>query len=407
MAGPMLTHAEPSQPVGRPARTTAPLAARRPSGRRGGRLGAAVAHVALIALVALLPACGEKAYYRVDLNGNTVQTDADGVPLPGQSSFTVASPHGPMGGGAMPGGTDNPHAAAGGTDNPHAMATDPDDSGVLRVVVTLKDGLGIDPARFTSLFVFARRDPTSKLPDLMIRVLNPEFPARVELTAANAMSPGGTQGAFSITARLDADSDVKAGIGDVQGISAEACVANGPPATVVLNQVLDGNGLGPRPEVGGAPPSFAGGGAPAAGGAPFAGGGGAPFAGGGAPQPSAEDLAGPRLKARIELDPSFASMDGKATLFVMVRSAKTARGMPLAVRRVEGASFPLEIEMGTENVPLQVDNKAEMLQGDIVISARLSMSGGVIGATGDLETDSLPIQAGGEAVTLALDHRRQ
>ncbi len=120
-----------------------------------------------------------------------------------------------------------------------------------------------------------------------------------------------------------------------------------------------------------------------------------------APDAATADAVSPRFRGEVRLAPEFAELDGRHTLFIMLRSPKTPGGMPLAVKKVELATFPLAFEMGPENVPLDVDNKAEMISGEIRIVARLSVSGKLGGAAGDIEGELLSPPADGLVLNLS------
>ena len=297
-------------------------------------------HVRLAgALLLALPAgCGEEHHYAVDRQGNAQRVDEDGRPLPGATE---------------------PAAAAA----THA-------EGALHAIVQLDPALGVDPAAFACIFVMAWRD-ASGAPSLVQKFERPTFPLELEL------APDGTHGTelsggYLITARLDADGDALAQPGDVQGSATQLVAAGSLPVTVVLNEWI-------RAETATAP----------AGAAPVA-----PAAADAAGQPpTSEELAGPRFKGSVQLAPEFAALDGKHTLFVIVRPA-AMQGMPIAVKKFAAATFPLEFDLGMESVALDVDNKREILEGELKVYARLSLSGQPIGQPGDIEAEGVVTSAG-------------
>ena len=120
-----------------------------------------------------------------------------------------------------------------------------------------------------------------------------------------------------------------------------------------------------------------------------------------APAAASADAASPRFRGEVRLAPEFAALDGRHTLYIMLRSPKTPGGMPLAVKKVELAAFPLAFDMGAEHVPLDVDNKAEMIAGEIRMVARLSVSGKLGGAAGDIEGELLTRPADGLVLDLS------
>jgi hypothetical protein len=103
----------------------------------------------------------------------------------------------------------------------------------------------------------------------------------------------------------------------------------------------------------------------------------------------------------VRLAPEFAALDGRHTAFIMLRSPKTSGGMPLAVQKVDFARFPLAFDMGSENVPLDVDNKDEIIAGEILIKVRLSVSGKLTGGPGDIEGELLARPGDGLVVDLS------
>ncbi|HEX5011038.1 MAG TPA: hypothetical protein VFY71_11620 [Planctomycetota bacterium] len=307
-------------------------------------------------LLAILAGCGEEHHYAVDLQGNARRVDENGQPLPGQ---------------------------------PEVMAkADAASSGPLQVVVQLDPSLGVDPSTFKCLFLWASNDPRG-MPAVVDKVEHPQLPL------SRTLAPGGAHGTtlsgnYQIFARLDADGDASVQMGDVEGLSSRPSAAGGPPVTVVLTRRVTTEDLAPAPQ------------APAAAAAPLA-----PFAGGGMADhaPSPEDLAGPRFKGRVELAPEFAALDGKYSLFIILRSA-TSGGMPLAPKKVERAQFPVAFDIGTEAVALDVDNKTELLSGELKVYARLSLSGNPIGQPGDIESEPVITRAGPDPIVLTLNKKK-
>jgi hypothetical protein len=81
--------------------------------------------------------------------------------------------------------------------------------------------------------------------------------------------------------------------------------------------------------------------------------------------------------------------------------------MPLAVAMAPAPTFPHAFRITTLNVPLDVDNKAELLQGELKISARLALGSNPVGSPGDIESEPQLVKAGGAPVTLHLSKRRE
>jgi hypothetical protein len=298
--------------------------------------------VALVAaLFAALSACGDDG------------AQAQGGGAVAAAPHAAPDPHASM----------DPHAAAGGL--------------VIRGTVSLDPALGLDPAAFRCLYLLGRRTPGG--PASLVKKIEPvSLPQDFELQAGGS---AGGDASYIVSARLDQDGDATVALGDVEGVSSTPGVPGGAPLAIVLNQVVDAGGAAPRP----APETLA----PAAAPAPAA------------PAAAAVDPASPRFRGEVRLAPEFAALDGRHPLFIMLRSPKTPGGMPLAVQKVDFARFPLAFDMGAENVPLDVDNKDEIIAGEIRIVARLSVSGKITGGPGDIEGELLSRPGDGLIVDLA------
>jgi len=118
---------------------------------------------------------------------------------------------------------------------------------------------------------------------------------------------------------------------------------------------------------------------------------------------------GPRIRGTVELSDAFADRNGTATLYLSVKAGTSARGMPRAVQRVEAPRFPLAFDIGPEHVPLDVENKADLLLGDgLFVVARLDADGDALSKhPEDLEATPVPVVADGPPVTVTLDARRE
>jgi len=311
-------------------------------------------------LLAVLAGCGDTQHYAVDLQGNARRVDANGNPLPDEPTPPAAPA---------------PDATGG--------------SGPLQVVVQLDPTLGVDASAFKCLFLWASNDPRG-MPSVVDKVESPQLPVTRTL-APNSAHGTALSGDYQVFARLDADGDASPQVGDVEGIGTGMAAAGGPPVTVVLSRRIVAEDFAPQAQPDAAPPA-----------APTA-----PFAGGGTAQqaPSPEDLAGPRFKGRVELAPEYKALDGKYTLWIILRSP-TAGGMPLAPKKVERAQFPVEFDIGTEAVALDVDNKTELLSGELKVYARLSLSGNPIGQPGDLESEPVITRAGPDPIVLTLNKKK-
>jgi hypothetical protein len=133
---------------------------------------------------------------------------------------------------------------------------------------------------------------------------------------------------------------------------------------------------------------------------PFAGG---PSAGGARESkfPAGE---GPRFRGSVALDPQFAALDGRHTLWIIVRSA-AGGGAPIAVQRVDSARFPVDYDIGAEHTTTQSDDSHAILKGELKVTARLSLSGNPIKAPGDIEAEPVLMQGDDPPAALTLSVR--
>jgi len=99
----------------------------------------------------------------------------------------------------------------------------------------------------------------------------------------------------------------------------------------------------------------------------------------------ARPVPGPRFAGTVTLADEFAELDGQRTLFIVVKARK-GPPMPRAVHRVDGARLPYTFDIGSEHVMLQTDNPEVMLQGDLVIYARLDADGTPMSGPDDVES---------------------
>jgi hypothetical protein len=293
---------------------------------------------------ALAAGCGEQQHYEVSLDGSARRVDADGKPLPVAAS-----------------------ALAGARS--------------LTGVIELQSGLDVDTSDFDCVFVMARSNPQGAGSDFVRKLAVTGFPLRFELTDADAMHSGGApSAAYQIVARLDRDGDASAQFGDVQGVAAEPARPGGPPVRLVLNQVLTGDGAPPRAAT-------------------------EPGTSGGAVGPKFPPGEGPRFRGTITLAPGFADLDGRYTLYVIVRS-KAAQGAPILVQRVERARFPVEYDLGAEHSPTQSDDSYQILAGELKVTARLSVGGDPMPSAGDVECEPVIMKGDDPPAALTLKASR-
>jgi hypothetical protein len=293
--------------------------------------------------------------------------------------------------------------------------------GAIVGTIEVDPALGLTDAQlasFDSIFILGKRSGQG-MSGLVAKVRGAPFPVPFSLDADNLMGPGTMGGDWILTARLDSDGDARALQGDVEG-TLEAVTAGGAPVKLVLDSVvaeagapivLDGGGHGAPDQ----PLSMSGGdlpaghpslpaGHPSMGGTPVSVGDGNPHAGMGMSAPDgAEPIPGPRIKCTLLLGSQYAALDGTGVLFLMVKGTSGTK-MPRAVIRVPAPHFPMAFDIGPEDVTLDVENKADMLEGELVLSARLDSDGNALSkGPGDVESETLTLQADGDAVEITLD----
>ncbi|MGH7812266.1 MAG: c-type cytochrome biogenesis protein CcmI/CycH, partial [Candidatus Binatia bacterium] len=89
-------------------------------------------------------------------------------------------------------------------------------------------------------------------------------------------------------------------------------------------------------------------------------------------------------------------------LFIIARSAGSAGGLPLAVKKIDRPSFPLNYSLGQENVMMQ----GTPFDGKIHISVRLDKDGNpTTRGAGDLtgEYTKNPVEVGVKSVDIVID----
>jgi cytochrome c-type biogenesis protein CcmH len=98
---------------------------------------------------------------------------------------------------------------------------------------------------------------------------------------------------------------------------------------------------------------------------------------------------GPTFGVELDIDPALkAELSGNETVFVVARAA-AGPPTPLAVRRMTVADLPTRF--GLSDGDAMVDGMNISTFPEIVITARVSMSGGVTAQPGDLQGDSGPV----------------
>jgi cytochrome c-type biogenesis protein CcmH len=184
--------------------------------------------------------------------------------------------------------------------------------------------------------------------------------------------------------------DYASAVGQWQKILAQL-PPDSPIAASIQNSIADA-----QQRAGGAIPAMAA--APAA----------APVSTAPAPHPvptaSAKPLGAARVSGRITLDTALqAKLPANATVYVFARPAEGAR-MPLAMRRIDGARFPLDFSL--DESMAMTPNATLANAGKVVIGARVSMNGDAIGKSGDLEGFSMPVAVGAADIKFAISSVR-
>jgi len=126
----------------------------------------------------------------------------------------------------------------------------------------------------------------------------------------------------------------------------------------------------------------------------------------GAPPPTAaapaEVASGPPIRGTVSLSPEHAGATGSGgVLFIIARGS--GGGPPLAARRIDSPSFPLEYELGPDDRMIQ----ARPFTGPLYVSARLDQDGNATTrGDGDIQgTAVVPAQPGASGVDVVLNER--
>jgi tetratricopeptide (TPR) repeat protein len=109
------------------------------------------------------------------------------------------------------------------------------------------------------------------------------------------------------------------------------------------------------------------------------------------------------VSGSVSVDNSFKTkLDASAALFIIARSAQSAGGPPLAVKKIERPKFPVRYTLDQENVMVP----GVSFSGKIVVSARLDKDGNAATRqAGDLvgEYKNNPIEVGAQNVDIVID----
>jgi cytochrome c-type biogenesis protein CcmH len=125
------------------------------------------------------------------------------------------------------------------------------------------------------------------------------------------------------------------------------------------------------------------------------------------PQVTAAPPSGQQIAGMISIDPKLkGNVDSQATLFIIARPAGTAKGPPLAVKKIDRPVFPLSYSLGAENVMMQ----GMPFTGSVTIAARLDKDGNpTTRQPGDLTGDykKNPVTVGSKNIDVVLDQVAQ
>lgn len=126
-------------------------------------------------------------------------------------------------------------------------------------------------------------------------------------------------------------------------------------------------------------------------------------AGGGEQQPAAAPAA---IQVRVALAPALQDKaPPEATVFVFARAAQGPR-MPLAIVRRQVKDLPLEVTL--DDSQAMIPEAALSRFDEVIVGARISLSGDAMPAAGDLEGNSAPLDPhAADPVTITIDRIRK
>jgi cytochrome c-type biogenesis protein CcmH len=120
---------------------------------------------------------------------------------------------------------------------------------------------------------------------------------------------------------------------------------------------------------------------------------------------AAAGSASKQIQGTVSIDPRFkTNVDNHSVLFIIVRSASSSGGPPLAVKRISGPVFPLSYSLGPEDVMMA----GMPFTGKVVVSVRLDQDGNVAtqeagNLTGAYKQN--PVEVGSKKVDIVMDRR--
>ena len=114
-----------------------------------------------------------------------------------------------------------------------------------------------------------------------------------------------------------------------------------------------------------------------------------------------------QISGKITIDPKLkANLDANAALFIIARPAAGTGGPPLAVKKIDHPTFPLDYTLSQENVMMQ----GMPFTGKINITVRIDKDGNPVTRTpGDLTGDykKNPVEVGAKNVDVVIDQLTQ
>jgi hypothetical protein len=106
------------------------------------------------------------------------------------------------------------------------------------------------------------------------------------------------------------------------------------------------------------------------------------------------------VSGTIRIDPNLADQIPKgASLFLIARSEGAQRGIPLAVKKLQGVTFPYSFTLGQADVMLP----GALFEGPITIFARIDKDGDAAPAPGDID-GVVTTNSGDQQVQITLNH---
>jgi cytochrome c-type biogenesis protein CcmH len=118
---------------------------------------------------------------------------------------------------------------------------------------------------------------------------------------------------------------------------------------------------------------------------------------------AAASSSSPQISGKITIDPKLkANIDSNAALFIIARPAGGAGGPPLAVKKIDRPTFPLDYTLSQENVMMQ----GMPFTGKINLTVRLDKDGNpVTRIPGDMTGDykKNPVEVGAKNVDVVID----